>query len=128
MSTFDKRRTATRLHRLINPAMSRLPAQAALETIGRVTGNRHVTPIGGELAGQTYWFVSMDGRAADYVRNIEANNAVRLRLDGAWRSGRAYLEFDDDVAARNAQLPWLNRTVNRSLGSGMLSVRVELDP
>jgi len=35
---------------------------------------------------------------------------------------------NDDAAARNAQLSWLNSTVNRALGTELLSIRIDLDP
>jgi deazaflavin-dependent oxidoreductase (nitroreductase family) len=128
VNRLDKRHLTDRLHRLLNPIASRLPRQVVLETAGRVSGQPRRTPIGGRLVGSTFWFVSMNGEKSNYVRNIKVDNAVRLRINGRWRSGRAHLLPDDDAAARNAQLSWLNRTVNRTLGTGLLSVRVDLDP
>jgi deazaflavin-dependent oxidoreductase (nitroreductase family) len=124
----DKRRLVDRLHRMLNPIASRLPTQVMLETTGRVSGQPRRTPIGGRLVGDAFWFVSMNGETSNYVRNINADNAVRLRINGRWRTGKAHLMRDDDAAARNAQLSWGNSTVNRMLGTDLLSIRIDLDP
>jgi len=34
---------------------------------------------------------------------------------------------EDDAIARNAQLSWANRTANRTLGTELLTIRVDLD-
>jgi deazaflavin-dependent oxidoreductase (nitroreductase family) len=122
-----KRRLVDALHRVVNPIVRRLPSQVELETTGRVSGQPRNTPIGGRLDGDAFWFVSMNGKTADYVRNIKADNTVRLRIHGRWRTGRAHLLPVDDVDARNAQLSWLNRTVNRTLGTDLLTIRVDLE-
>jgi deazaflavin-dependent oxidoreductase (nitroreductase family) len=123
-----KRRVTDAIHRIFNPMVQRLPTQVVLETTGRVSGQPRRTPIGGQLDGTAFWFVSMNGEAADYVRNIKADNAVRLRIRGCWRTGRAYLLPEDDADARNAQFAWINRTANSRLGTDLLTVRVDLDP
>jgi deazaflavin-dependent oxidoreductase (nitroreductase family) len=122
-----KRRLVDALHRLVNPIARRLPRQVQLETTGRVSGQPRNTPIGGRLDGDVFWFVSMNGESADNVRNIKANNAVRLRIDGHWRTGLAYLLPDDNTHPHNAQLSWLNRTVNRTLGTDLLTIRIDLE-
>jgi deazaflavin-dependent oxidoreductase (nitroreductase family) len=122
-----KRRLVDTLHRLVNPIARRLPNQVLLETTGRVSGEPRRTPIGGRLDGNVFWLVSMNGDSANYVRNIEVDNKVRIRIRGRWRTGTAYLLPDDDAAARNAQLPLVNRTVNRSLGTDLLTIRVDLN-
>jgi deazaflavin-dependent oxidoreductase (nitroreductase family) len=123
-----KRRVTDAIHRIFNPMVQRLPTQVVLETTGRVSGQPRRTPIGGQLDGTAFWFVSMNGEAAAYVRNIKADNAVRLRIRGRWRTGRAYLLPEDDADARNAQFAWINRTANSRLGTDLLTVRVDLDP
>jgi deazaflavin-dependent oxidoreductase (nitroreductase family) len=127
INRLDKRRLVERLHRMLNPIASRFPRQVVLETTGRVSGQPRRTPIGGRLVNDTFWFVSMNGEKSSYVRNIKADNAVRLRINGRWRSGKAHVLPDDDAAARNAQLSWLTRTANRTLGTGLLSIRVDLE-
>jgi deazaflavin-dependent oxidoreductase (nitroreductase family) len=123
----DKRRLVNLAHRIINPVARLMSGQVVLETTGRASGEPRRTPIGGRLIDDTLWFVSMHGDAANYVRNIKANNAVRVRIHGRWRTGTAHLVPDKDAAALNAQMPWLNRAANSSLGTELLSIRVDLD-
>jgi deazaflavin-dependent oxidoreductase (nitroreductase family) len=122
-----KRRAVDALHRIANPIARRLPSQVVLETTGRVSGQPRHSPIGGRLDGDTFWFVSMHGDSSNYMRNIKANNNVRVRIGGRWRTGRAHLLPNDDAAARNAQFSWLNRTANSQLGGQLLTVRIDLD-
>ena len=122
-----KRRAADVLHRIANPIARRLPGQVVLETRGRVSGQPRHTPIGGRLDGDTFWFVSMYGETSNYMRNIKADNNVRVRIGGHWRTGRAQVLPDDDAHARNANLSFVNRTVNSGLGSELLTVRIDLD-
>jgi deazaflavin-dependent oxidoreductase (nitroreductase family) len=122
-----KRRAVDALHRIANPIARRLPSQVVLETTGRVSGQPRHTPIGGRLDGNTYWFISMHGDSSHYMRNIKADNRVRVRLGGRWRTGRAHLLPDDDAQARNAQFDWVNRTANSQLGGRLLTVRIDLD-
>jgi deazaflavin-dependent oxidoreductase (nitroreductase family) len=123
----DKRHLVDAIHRIVNPIARRLPTQVVLETTGRVSGQPRRTPIGGRRVGDVFWFVSMNGEAADYVRNIKADNTVRIRIGGRWRTGRAHVLPEDDAMARNAQLSWANRTANSALGTELLTVRVDLD-
>lgn len=123
-----KRRLVDAFHRIANPIARRVPSQALLETTGRISGQPRQTPVGGKVVGDTFWFVSMYGTRSNYVRNIEANNAVRLRIDGRWRSGKAHLLPNDDADARNSQMTWVNRTANSKLGTELLTIRVDLDP
>ena len=122
-----KRRAVDALHRIANPIARRLPGQVVLETTGRVSGQPRHTPIGGRLDGDTYWFVSMHGDSSNYMRNIKADNNVRVRIGGRWRTGQAHVLPTDDARARNAQFPWVNRTANSGLGSELLTVRIDLD-
>ena len=121
-----KRRVVDALHRVANPIARRLPSHVVLETTGRVSGQPRETPIGGRLDGNTFWFVSMHGESSNYMRNIKADNAVRVRIHGRWRTGRACLLPDDDADARNAQMSWVNRAANSGLGSELLTVRIDL--
>ena len=123
-----KRRVIDAVHRIANPIARRLPSQAVLETRGRVSGQSRHTPIGGRVTGDTFWFVSMHGETSSYVRNIKADNAVRVRIRGRWRTGRAHLLPDDDAWARNAQFARVNKTANAKLGTELLTIRIDLDP
>jgi len=122
-------------HRLIttfqrrvgNPILRRLPGQQLLETVGRVSGEPRITPIGGRRVGNEFWFVSEFGLRSQYVRNITANNRVRVRLKGHWLSGTAHLLPDDDPIARLRELPRGNSTTVRAVGTDLLTLRVDLD-
>jgi deazaflavin-dependent oxidoreductase (nitroreductase family) len=64
-----------------------LPGYALLETIGRKTGKARRTPVGDARVGDRLWIVAEHGMKAGYVRNIEENPRVRVKLrKGFWRS------------------------------------------
>jgi deazaflavin-dependent oxidoreductase (nitroreductase family) len=124
-----KRRRVSFFHRHVaNPITRRLPTQVLLETIGRVSGRPRRTPIGGRLDGATFWLVSDHGDASHYVRNIKANNGVRVRIRGRWHTGTARTLPDDDPRARLASLPRFNSSLVRALGTDLLTVRIDLNP
>jgi deazaflavin-dependent oxidoreductase (nitroreductase family) len=130
--------------RLVNPVMRRLfalgvvpPGWALLETVGRRTGLPRTTPVGDGRVGSTFWIVAEHGRRAGYVRNIEANPRVRVRVrnGGAlrWRGGTAHILDDDDPLARQRMLSagrWerrLNALAVRAMGVDLLTIRIDLD-
>jgi deazaflavin-dependent oxidoreductase (nitroreductase family) len=118
--------------KLINPMVrgsAGLPGSryAILETIGRKTGQPRQTPVGNGLDGDVFWIVSEHGRHAFYVRNLIANPRVRVKVDGAWRTGVAHLVPDDDPLTRLKQLDPRTAAEVRRMGSSLLSVRVDLD-
>ena len=111
---------------LVNPVGRKLPV-VMLETTGRKSGQPRHTAIGGRLVGDQFWLVSEHGDHSDYVRNIRANPAVRLRIRDQWRTGTAHLLPEDDARARLQQLPTANSAVVRAVGTELLTVRVDLD-
>lgn len=136
----DKYRVVTFVQqRIANPviraALDRgvpLPGYALLETIGRKSGQPRRTPVGDGLEGDTFWIVSEHGRRSAYVRNIEANPRVRVRVRGRWRSGTAHVLPEDDPRERQRQLgrrfsARLNAMAVRSFGTDLLTVRIDLD-
>jgi deazaflavin-dependent oxidoreductase (nitroreductase family) len=124
----QRKRRGDWFHRyLANPITVRLPTQMVLETTGRKTGRPRRTPVGGRIINQQFWMVAGDGEAADYMRNIKAHNAVRLRIKDRWRRGTAVLLPDDDAALRLTQLPRFNSAMVRALGTKPLTVRVDLE-
>ncbi|MFI5688699.1 nitroreductase family deazaflavin-dependent oxidoreductase [Streptomyces sp. NPDC051636] len=118
--------TAFQRH-VANPVLRRLPPQTVLETTGRVSGLPRQTPVGGRRIGDSFWLVSEFGERSQYVRNIQANPAVRVRIRGRWHTGTAHLLPDDDPVARLRHLPRMNSTAVRALGTGLLTVRVDLE-
>ena len=133
----DKRTVSTFLSaRLLNPvvrAASRaglpLPGLVILETTGRRSGEPRRVPVGKALVGDTLWVIAEHGRRAGYVRNIEADPRVRVRIGRAWRTGTARVLPEDDWRARQRRIPnRANSMVVRVMGSDPVTVRVDLDP
>ncbi|NTY58348.1 nitroreductase/quinone reductase family protein [Mycolicibacterium sphagni] len=112
---------------IANPVMRAVPFQTLLETTGRKSGQPRRTPIGGRLAGSEFWLVSEFGDRSQYVRNIETNPRVRVRVRGRWHSGTATLLPDDDARARLAELPRMNSAAVRAMGDNLLTIRIDLD-
>ncbi|WP_420108803.1 nitroreductase/quinone reductase family protein [Mycolicibacter arupensis] len=112
---------------IANPITRRLPTQVLLETTGRISGQPRTTPIGGRRDGSQFWLVAEHGETANYIRNIKANNAVRVRIGGRWHTGTAHLMPDDDVQARLETLPRANSALVRAFGTDLLTVRIDLD-
>jgi deazaflavin-dependent oxidoreductase (nitroreductase family) len=104
-------------------------AFALLETTGRSTGAARQTPVGNGLDGDTFWLVATHGTQADYVRNLQAEPRVRVKVGGTWRTGTATLLPGDDPAARSRTLPYQwDATIGRAMASAPLTVRIDLDP
>ena len=68
------------------------------------------------------------GYGADYVKNLQHQPRMRIRVGRDWHHGTAHILPDDDPLAR---LRWLNRPVNDGLllliGTQQLTIRVDLD-
>ena len=109
---------------------------AILETRGRVSGRARRTPVGNGRQGSTFWIIAEHGARAGYVRNIQQDPRVRVRLRVGWRfrwvRGIAEIVPDDDALARQRRIiRWhplraLNAINVRVLGADLLSVRVKL--
>jgi deazaflavin-dependent oxidoreductase (nitroreductase family) len=98
-----------RLHilfwRLINPPTRVLaglvPWWVLIETRGRKTGLPRQTPLAaGPSDDAGMWLNAVHGRHADWVRNIEAQPAVRIRIDRTWRAATAEIKATDPDTAR----------------------------
>lgn len=110
--------------RVVNPLLRKLPTQTLLETTGRKSGLSRQTPVGGLRTGNEFWLVSEFGEKSQYVRNIQANPRVRLRLKGHWHTGTARLLPDDDPRARLRALP--PPAAVRAVGMNLLTIRIDL--
>lgn len=122
-----KRQVVHRVQRLVvNPLGRQLPV-TMLETVGRKSGQPRRTAVGGRMVDNQFWMVSEHGEHSDYVYNIKANPAVRVRVDGQWRNGTAHLLPDDDPRQRLQNLPRLNSMVVKLMGADLLTIRVDLD-
>ena len=89
-----------------------------------------------ELGGPQFWLSAQRGHDADWVRNIEANSRVRVKLSGAhadWRAGTAHILDDDDPRERQrilsqASFPRrLCMSTSKTLHTNPLTIRVDLD-
>jgi deazaflavin-dependent oxidoreductase (nitroreductase family) len=130
-----KRRWSTFLTaKLVNPivrAAARagipLPLVVILETRGRKSGQPRRIPVGKAITGDTLWVVAEHGRKAAYVKNIEADPHVRVRVGRKWRSGTAHVLYDDDWRERQRRLPnKLNSASVRLMGTEHLTIRIDL--
>ena len=132
-----KRRASTFFTaKLLNPVVRAvvrlglpLPLVVILETRGRKSGQPRQIPVGKALEGDTLWIVAEHGHKASYVRNIEANPRVRVRVGRRWRTGTARILTDDDWRERQRRLPnKVNSAMVRAVGTEHVTVRVDLDP
>jgi deazaflavin-dependent oxidoreductase (nitroreductase family) len=129
---------------ILNPLM-RLPLTiginpfglAILETRGHVTGKTRRVPVGSGRKGDSFWIIAEHGIRAGYVRNIQHNPHVRVRLRIGlryrWVPGIATVRPDDDPLARQRQIiAWhpmraLNAINVRVFGADLLTVHVQLN-
>jgi len=122
-----KRQFVHRVQRLVvNPIGRQLPV-TMLETTGRKSGQPRHTAVGGKVVDNQFWMVSEHGEHSDYVYNIKANPSVRVRINGQWRNGTAHLLPDDDARKRLRSLPRLNSAGVITMGTDLLTIRVDLD-
>jgi deazaflavin-dependent oxidoreductase (nitroreductase family) len=117
---------------VVNPIVKRVagyvPFWALLETTGRKSGEPRRNPVGNGLDGDTFWIVSEHGHRAQYVKNIEADSRVRLRVGGRWRTGTAHIIENDDPRERQRSMRRGNAAFVRLMGTELLTVRIDLDP
>jgi deazaflavin-dependent oxidoreductase (nitroreductase family) len=132
----DKRRVSTFLSaRILNPVVRTvadvglpLPGFVILETTGRRSGRSRRVPVGKAIEGDTLWVIAEHGLRAAYVKNIEADPRVRVRVGRRWRAGTAHVLPDDDWRERQRQIPnRFNSAAVRLMGSDPVTVRVDLD-
>lgn len=112
--------------RLFGGGAGIVPGWALVETIGRRTGKPHRVPVGGRLIGDTWWFLASTGREAQYVRNIERNPNVRVRVHGRWRDGVAHVCGDENPRRLLLRLNPVNGLFLWLTGFELLTVRVDL--
>ena len=111
---------------------------AILETRGHRSGKLRQVPVGNGRKGDDFWIIAEHGSRAGYVRNIEHDPHVRVRLRIGlryrWVTGTAAIRPDDDPLARQRSvIAWhplraLNAVNVRVLGAELLTVHVKLDP
>lgn len=109
-------------------------ALALLETIGRRSGKRRLTPVGNGLDGEVFWLVSEHGRQGGYVKNLAANPRVRVKVGRRWYAGTATIVDSDDAQARRRRIDESNGLAGRIDGiifrasaSTPTTIRIDLD-
>lgn len=116
--------------RFANPNMMALaglmPGWGVIETTGRTSGRPRQTPVGGRLKRHTFWLVCAERHQAQYVKNIETNPRVRVRVHGRWRSGTAQVLDDDDPVRRMLRLNPLNSVFITIAGRDHGTIRIDL--
>ena len=133
MRTETKHKIVSRFQKyLLNPVAKLVagfvPVWVLLETTGRRSGKKRRTVVGGTREGDVFWIVAEHGRRAGYVRNIESDPRVRIRMRGRWRTGTARVVPDDDALARVKTQNFWNRRAVRTFGTDLLTIRVDLQP
>jgi hypothetical protein len=93
--------------------------------------------VGNGRAGREFWIVAEHGENAAYVRNLQANPRVRVKvregLSFRWYAGTAQVLSEDDPRDRQRwlakQLPGSksNSSAVRFFGTQLLSIRIDLD-
>lgn len=109
---------------------------AILETRGHATGKTRRVPVGNGRKGEEFWIIAEHGTRAGYVRNIQHDPHVRVRLRTGlryrWVPGIATVCPDDDPLARQRRIiAWhplraLNAMYVRVWGADLLTVHVQL--
>lgn len=136
---------ATRLYapverHVVNPVMRWLllrglapRAFALLETTGRRTGKRRLTPVGNGLQGHVFWLVALKGKQASYVQNLLANPRVRVKVGRRWWTGSATLLPGDDGHQRrrildrsNGIIGRLDGLIFRAAATDVCTIRIDL--
>ena len=113
------------------------PGDALLETTGRRTGQPRRTPVCDGLDDQIFWLVAQRGRRSDWIRNIQADPRVRVRMRTrsglTWRTGTAHILDDDDPRERQRLIGqgdrmrcWCVRA-SAAMATSPLTVRIDLD-
>lgn len=121
--------------RLINPLLRRLlewgvpgTGTALLETTGRRSGLPRRVPVGNGLRGDVFWIVTEHGWSADYVKNIQHDPRVRVRVGRRWHDGTAHILPDEDAFERMRRLGRrANDTMVRLVGTEHLVIRIDLE-
>jgi deazaflavin-dependent oxidoreductase (nitroreductase family) len=113
------------------------PGDALLETTGRRTARPRRTPVCDGLDGEVFWLVAQRGRRADWVRNIQADPRVRVKVRTGsgvvWRAGTARILDADDprerwrLISRGNLARRLCVSASAAMGTDPLTVRIDLD-
>jgi deazaflavin-dependent oxidoreductase (nitroreductase family) len=131
---FKRRLSKALTVRVVNPIVRRMlergvpgTGAALLETTGRRSGLPRRVPVGNGLRGDTFWIVTEHGWAADYVKNIQKDPRVRVKVGRRWRSGTAQILVGEDPYERMRKLGRrVNDALVRAAGTEHLVIRIDL--
>jgi deazaflavin-dependent oxidoreductase (nitroreductase family) len=109
-------------------------AFALIETTGRRTGTRRLTPVGNGLDGDVFWLIAARGRRSSYVANLTASPRCRVKTGRRWHTGTATFLEDDEPLGRRARLDQANGIIGRLDGlvfrataTRPVTIRIDLD-
>lgn len=109
-------------------------AFALIETTGRRTGQKRLTPVGNGLDGDIFWLVSIQGKRSGYVKNLLANPRVRIKVNRTWYAGTATPVPDDDpwkrreeIDGRNGKIGEFDGKIFRKHADDPITIRIDLD-
>ena len=124
-----RRRTARVFWKIVNPInrplAGLLPWWVLLETTGRRTGKRRLTPLAnGPTENDVVILIAVHGEHSAFAHNIAADPHVRLKRRGRWRSGTASLVDPDEASLR--RFSRYARLGYRTLGEDPKILRIEL--
>lgn len=131
MTTRKRRRVLALQRWFLNPQtrplvwLGLVPGHALLETTGRRSGRRRRTVVGCHADHGALWVIAEHGHHAGWVRNLDADRALRVRRRGRWRDATAEVLDDDDAIARLRT--WRrpgHACLVRSLGTDLRTVRI----
>ncbi len=109
---------------MLNPLTKLAPGlfgAALIETTGRRSGQKRRQPVGVRRSDGAYWIVSEHGRS-NYVRNLEADPNVRIKVKGRWIDGRATIVPDEEPRQHTKGL---NGAMVRLVGTDLLAIRID---
>ncbi|MBN2471157.1 MAG: nitroreductase family deazaflavin-dependent oxidoreductase [Anaerolineae bacterium] len=114
----------------LGPVIGRLVL--LLTTTGRKSGLKRVTPLQYEVIDGAYYVASARGAKADWVRNIEADPRVEVRVKSRWFEGRAEVitepgHIADFLQYRLERHPRLMQAMLRSEGMEAPPTRSQLE-
>jgi deazaflavin-dependent oxidoreductase (nitroreductase family) len=104
-----------------------------LETIGRKTGKRHEIEIWYAARDATIYLMSGGRERADWVKNLQQNPRVRVRIDGRTFAGSAAVieGTDEEQTARETVVAkyygWTGGPLPNAWARAALPVAIRLD-
>ena len=105
-----------------------MPGWAVIETTGRKTGLLHQTPVGGRVRdGRSFWLICGERHEAQYVKNVEINPRVRVKVRGRWHPGTAHLLENEDPRSWGWRLNPLNTLFITIAAHDHAIIRVDLE-